>query len=660
MITLKILGGLGNQLSAFACGYSIAKSLKEELVLDVADYYNGYTHSYALDALNIPVCRKLTYTHASEKMLTPDVIPAQLKKTLDIIVDESDGIKTREALMKRINKGQNIYLNGYWGNDDFFSGDEDDIRLMFTPLKKSEGYCLFLDTIRGQCSVAVHMRRTDFVALGNTCSDDYYRAAIAHVQSTYPDAVFYFFSDDIDYAKEHFGNQENFRYIKIFGGMDANLDEFFCISACNHRILHKGSSFSDWASFLNNSPEKIDIIYAPEGSPKPKGFVYLDDEAVRTLNANYNPTPRFDIKNITEAKSFIETLITKGQHGKSLKIINRISLDAYSVKQTDYSDFLEMKAIASVQNDDLPAAEQCLHKQAQYVHDDENFHANCFAVLSALGKKMESAIHAARCASLTQNSELRDKLDQYFMNHPAEHHLYKIVREVPKKHFIIASNSNWFYYIKTSQSIAVLLTKMGHTVSYVNPASVIDIIPGTTLEAIVNASLQKKSSCDSLYSYGFYVYPSFCSKSSGQMVSFVEPLIEHLSRTQPDEAVVLFRNPHAVIANRQRMYAKFIYWDFQDESNSDSERAWVNVWNEGLREHMCRTADRSLIMDREFFTKTQKDWQLKNAVYYQNPVVDDYQYIQERIAYTPNYMADDRTIALAAFILELSNTLRIK
>lgn len=658
MITLKILGGLGNQLYAFACGYSIAKKLNKELILDVADYYNGYAHPYALDALNIPVCRKLTYPHAAEEMLTTTVIPDELKKTFDVIVDESAGIKTRDSLMDQISKGQNIYMNGYWANHDFFSGDEEDIRRMFTPLKKSAEYNLFLETIRGQCSVAVHLRRTDFIVLGAACSDDYYRAAIAYIQSIHPEAVFYFFSDDIDYAKQKFGNKKHFRYIQIFGGMDANIDEFFCISACNHRILHKGSSFSEWASFLNDSPGKIDVLYTPKDAVRPEGFVCFDDLQISQLQARFDPKPRFTIQNNAEARSHIETLLAQGQYQTVLDIISEISMDAYSVTRSDYFDFLADKAVANAQIGNLLAAEQCLHKQAQYSRDDENFHANYYVVLRALEKQKTAAIHAARCANLTKNVELRSRLDNYFMHDDSpEYHLYKTIRNVPQKHFIIAPNTSWFYYIKTPQSIAALLVMMGHSVSYIYPPSVNDIDSTVTIKQIIDACIKAKSSCDSLYSYGFDLYPSILGKTrTGEIVPFVEPLIEHLSQSTSKETVVLFRNPNVVDEPRERKYAKFIYWDFQD--TTDSERKYVNVWNEKIREHMCREADHSIIIDQDFYKKTQADWRLENAVYFPYQAAGDaynYKYLPDRIPFSKNYLADDRTLALAAFILELSN-----
>lgn len=658
MITVKIWGGFGNQLSAFACGYSIAKILNKELVLDVADYYNGYARPYALDALNIPVYRKLTYTHASTEIINTEVIPAQLRRTFDIIVDESEGVANRDALLKRINKGKNIYLHGYWGDFDFFAGDEDNIRSMFKPLRRSDAYGRFLETIQDQCSVAIHIRRMDFVELKNVCSDAYYQAAIVYIQSVHPEAIFYFFSDDIDYAKEHFGNKEHFRYIQIFGGMDTDLDEFFCMSACNHMILSKHSSFSNWASFLNNYPNKIHVIYSPKDSEGQKGFVCLDDQKIVDLNATYDPRPRADIKNIMEAKASIMNLISKGQNEASLKIINEISLDAYSVKRADSVDFLAFRAMASAQTDDLIAAEQCLHKQAQYVTDDEDFHANYLVVLNKLGKKKESAIHGARCATLTQSTDLRYKLDNYFID-PLEHKLYKLVRDTPKKHFIIVPNTNWGYYIKTPQSIAILLAKMGHSVSYIQHPRIINIDANNaiTTEKIVKKCLELKYSLDTIYSYGFYMYPSIIGKVAGQMHSFVEALIEHLSCTQPDEAVVLFRNPWVVRVNRERKYAKFIYWDFQDES--DSEYIAVNIWNEEIREYMCKQAHHSIIMNREFYTRIQKDLQLQNATMFQYPSFNEtnnYQYIQERVGYSPNFIADDRTIALATLILELSGT----
>ena len=656
MITLKILGGFGNQLYAFACGYSIAKRFNQELVLDIADYYNGYTHPYALDALNIPVCKKLTYTHALGKMLTPEVIPTQIKDTFDVIADYADGITDQETLLQRIGTHRNIYLNGYWASHDFFSGDEDDIRRMFSPLHKSGEYRLFLETIQGQCSVAVHMRRTDFVLLGNVCSDDYYKAAIVYIQSLHPDAVFYFFSDDIDYARQKFGNQRHFRYIQIFGGMNANLDEFFCISACNHRILHKGSSFSEWASFLSSNPEKTDLVYAPRDAQSPPGFVGLNDRQIADLKENYQTTPRFTIQNNIEARSSIDRMLKQGQYETVLDVIADISMDAYSVTRADCIDYLAGKAIACAQTDQLLAAEQCLHKQAQYARDDENFHGNYYVVLKALGKSRAAAIHAARCANVTQSEALRVDLDQSFIGDSPESRIYRIIRNTSPKHFIVAPNTPWFYYIKTPQSVAAWLARMGHSVSYIMPPSVNDFDPAPSPEQVVGACLKAKSGCDSLYSYGFDIYPSIITNASGQMVSFVKHLSEHLCRAGSGAAVVLYRNPYLVAGKGQRTYAKFIYWDFQD--SKDSERTWVNEWSEDLREYMCRQADRVIVSNRTFFEKTQAVWQLNNVSLFEHQDDVDAQpcrHMEERIPYSSNCLADDRTIELAAFILGLSN-----
>lgn len=60
MVIIKIMGGLGNQLSIYARGYSLARYLKQELVLDISDYMQrGYFRPYVLDKLKIGKHRKL-------------------------------------------------------------------------------------------------------------------------------------------------------------------------------------------------------------------------------------------------------------------------------------------------------------------------------------------------------------------------------------------------------------------------------------------------------------------------------------------------------------------------------------------------------------------------------------------------------------------------
>lgn len=73
-----------------------------------------------------------------------------------------------------------------------------------------------------------------------------------------PNAKFYVFSDDKDFAKEY-AKENAFEAINLNNTL-SDLEELFLMSACKHQII-ANSSFSWWASWLNKNEDKI--IVAP-------------------------------------------------------------------------------------------------------------------------------------------------------------------------------------------------------------------------------------------------------------------------------------------------------------------------------------------------------------------------------------------------------------
>ena len=109
MVIAEILGGLGNQLDAYICGYTVAKYLDQELVLDVSDYtLRGYIHPYCLDNLQIGSHRKLIYPPASSGFMDESCLPEDLRANNLRIIRHED-YKTRETLLAAAEGAENIY-----------------------------------------------------------------------------------------------------------------------------------------------------------------------------------------------------------------------------------------------------------------------------------------------------------------------------------------------------------------------------------------------------------------------------------------------------------------------------------------------------------------------------------------------------------------------
>ena len=101
----------------------------------------------------------------------------------------------------------NIYYHGYWINKKWLNAHKDTIykELAFPPLptKASKEYA---NKILNTPSVAVHVRRGDYVTLGWNMPMDYYSQAIYKFYQKYQNFVLYVFSDDIEWCRQNATN----------------------------------------------------------------------------------------------------------------------------------------------------------------------------------------------------------------------------------------------------------------------------------------------------------------------------------------------------------------------------------------------------------------------------------------------------------------------
>lgn len=438
MVITQILGGLGNQLSAYACGYSIAKYLGQELVLDVSDYtHKGYIRPYCLDKLQIGVHRKLIYPPASIDFMDESCIPKELKDDGLRIVKHED-YKTREELLAAVEGAENVYLLGYGGMHYCTPEEQKEVINQFQLKKHSTAVEQFKERIHQEYSVAVHLRRTDFVKLcGIQTPDTYYQAAITYVKIFYPDAHFYFFSDDIEYAKKQFGSCKNYHYVHILGGMDADLDEFFCISACNGRILTRQSSFSAWATKLSRNKNQINICQEYESRDwEDNGQIYLNQAAIGILSSHYHAETSHTKKEscLSHVNDFVFQLVSKERNDEAIEQIDQVSLDSYSLTEADTQELTVFKTIALAQKADglLPAL-RTFYMQMQTEYENPIFHANYFRALYQSNCIIESAIHAALANRFGDSENYQD----YFAHiTPFGQKLYQLLRYCPVRHFI--------------------------------------------------------------------------------------------------------------------------------------------------------------------------------------------------------------------------------
>ena len=267
MIIIQLKGGLGNQMFQYALYKSLKKLGKEVKIDDTTGFVN--------DKLRVPVLDRwgATYDKATDeeiialtdsKMDIFSRVRRKLTGRKTFRIDEESGKFNPEILEK-----DDAYLVGYWQSEKYFENDEviAELRKIFEKrpqdLMNDTTSWTILQQIECCQSVSLHVRRTDYIdeehaSIHNLCSEKYYKNAIDHVRSKHSDAVFFIFTDDKEWCKEQFIGP-NFVVVELEEGQKTDIAEMTLMSRCKHHIL-ANSSFSWWAAWLNDSPEKLVIV----------------------------------------------------------------------------------------------------------------------------------------------------------------------------------------------------------------------------------------------------------------------------------------------------------------------------------------------------------------------------------------------------------------
>lgn len=151
------------------------------------------------------------------------------------------------------------YYHGYWLNENWFNTYKDIFlkELTFPPIE-DEKNLMYAHQILSTDSVAVHIRRGDYVTIGWTSKNSFYLEKTREILNIHPNAVFFIFSDDIEWCKKNC-NELGFnlpqKTIYVEGNISGkNYIDLRLMSLCKGMILSK-SAFSYLAWLLNQRKE---------------------------------------------------------------------------------------------------------------------------------------------------------------------------------------------------------------------------------------------------------------------------------------------------------------------------------------------------------------------------------------------------------------------
>lgn len=265
MIIVQVAGGLGNQLQQYAL-YRKFVRMGKEARLDLSWFTpENQKDMLAKRRLELDDFDRLVYEvctpEEKQRLIGTDKLTGKLRRKL--LPGSIKWFRESKIYHPELLELEDMYVSGYFACEKYYADILYDLRerIQFPESSNPENRKLAEEMAACE-SVSVHIRRGDYMdpenaaMFGNICTDAYYKSAVDFVKENYPDAHFYFFSDDIGYVKAHYRGEE-YTIVDINHGRESFFD-MWLMSRCKHNIC-ANSTFSFWGARLNPHEEKLMI-----------------------------------------------------------------------------------------------------------------------------------------------------------------------------------------------------------------------------------------------------------------------------------------------------------------------------------------------------------------------------------------------------------------
>ena len=278
-ITIPLFGGLGNQMFQVAHALDLTQQTgTEPCFVDLSDISGRVVREWGLDCFGIPREWK---TRQQRRFLKAKIVAAARLQKLSPKLIPSVLLENNEVQVKDLYAAPKI-CSGFWQGERYFNEATQRVKETFT-FPDVQNVPPGLDFDSAQQTVAVHVRRGDYVtdpiahAYHFVCGENWYLNAIQQMRNSVPDAIFYVFSDDPDWAKLKFGALNGVSIVT--SGHDApTWVDMALMSRCRHFII-SNSTYSWWASYLGKSDGSVIIApkYWSKCKPTEEKAVYCSD-----------------------------------------------------------------------------------------------------------------------------------------------------------------------------------------------------------------------------------------------------------------------------------------------------------------------------------------------------------------------------------------------
>jgi hypothetical protein len=254
MISVRLQGGLGNQLFQYAAGRALALRHKTELLLDTSTLQRFSRHvtprplelqlfnhvgrfSTAREARNFPWLHRLApFSHWLSPWSTYVEKDVAFNVSFKSLQDQT-------------------YLVGYWQSFRYFEDIARQLMTEFEPVGALSAQSLRVaEQIDSSTSLALHVRRGDYVSLKSAASfhgalpQSYYEAALIRAGECLDAPQIFVFSDDPEWCQSNLPLNGKATFITHNSGADAWQD-LVLMGRCRHHVI-ANSSFSWWGAWI--------------------------------------------------------------------------------------------------------------------------------------------------------------------------------------------------------------------------------------------------------------------------------------------------------------------------------------------------------------------------------------------------------------------------
>ncbi len=265
-VSIRLVGGLGNQMFQYSAARAVALRSGVSLKLDLSWFGADPDRKYALYPFSIDAETCIANTQPPKSLVAR--ISRRIRRGSVSRMGGAAYYAEKSFLYDPAIETLQppVELDGYFQSERYFAVYREQIIQDFTLREGPEPAAReLLDRICSSEAIGLHIRRGDYVsnaatnAYHGTCAMDYYESGLDAVRQGMSRPQCFVFSDDPRWARENLRTDIPTTFVDVHGADRAH-EDLRLMRACKSFVI-ANSSFSWWGAWLGQSDGKV--VVAP-------------------------------------------------------------------------------------------------------------------------------------------------------------------------------------------------------------------------------------------------------------------------------------------------------------------------------------------------------------------------------------------------------------